>query len=126
MSEIENQPEMSGDPLVEDLQNEVQSLRTLLSVSLIVLLVFAICMNFFLGIQISQINKARDQAQQSALAISEQAKDMWHKLNDFSRSNADFAPTLEKYRQIFTNQPAAAAPAPASTTRPVAPAAPKK
>ena len=125
MTEPEDQPEMSGDPLVEDLLIEVQSLRTLLTVSLIVLLVFAICMNAFLGIQISQLNKNRDQAQQGAVAAQAQANDIWRKLNEFSRSNADVAPILDHYRQYFTNQPAAATSAPAAA-RPVAPAAPKK
>ena len=126
MSEAENQPEMSGDPLVDDLQDEVQALRTLLSVALIVMVVFAVCMNFFLGMQIAQFNKAHDQALQGAVMYQNQATEMYRKLIDFSRTNSDFAPYLDKYRTIFTNQPsAAAAPAPAAA-KPVAPAAPKK
>ena len=124
MSEPENQPEMSGDPLVDDLQNEVQSLRTLMSVSLIVLLVFAVCMNAVLGLAISQINKSHDQALQAAVMAQNQATEMWRKLVDFSRTNADFAPYLEKYRTIFTNQPTATA-APPKAAPPAAPA-PKK
>jgi len=89
-------------PMNEDLRNEVQSLRAMLSVSLIVLIMFQVCVALFL---FKQVSMARAQAialqQQVVDSFSiPQASEFWNKMNEYSKTHPDYEPIISKYRAV--------------------------
>jgi hypothetical protein len=95
-----------NEPLAqtEDLQNEVQSLRTLLCVSLILIMVFGACMDFFLIKQVSDLRSATSRAENLWKAVDvTKAVYFWNSLNDYARTHADIAPLIAS-ASPFINQ----------------------
>ena len=110
MNESETKTEPAQDFAVEDLQDEVQGLRTLMSVSLIVIIVFSFCVNWYLFKQDRIVQGRIDQDRQTAGALQTGIVAFWNDLNEYGKAHPDFAPVLEKYRALFaTNAPAPAA-----------------
>ncbi len=108
MSETENPVEISGDSGVEALRNEVQTLRAVLSFTVLLLFVFSICMNVFLFRQATAVSGQAAQAQavvSNFESMSGQANDFWLKLNDYARTHPDFQPIVAKYSQLIGTHP---------------------
>jgi hypothetical protein len=109
MNEPEMRTETTPDFVIEDLQAEVQALRTLLSVTLIVLLVFSFCINWYIFRQASMARSQVDSDKKAAEQIQAPAFMLWNDFVEYSKTHPDFAPIIEKYRQSFPNNPPAAA-----------------
>ncbi len=115
MNETENKFEATGEIVNDGLQNEVQSLRALLSASLVVLIMFSLCVDVFLFKQGSLLNgqTAVTRAQTEEMFSTAKASDLWGKLNDYAKTHPDYETVIAKYRpvvsQFTTANPAAAA-----------------
>ena len=115
MNETENKFEAGGDIVNDELQNEVQSLRSLLSAALVIMVMLSLCVDVFLIKQVSLLNgdTAITKARTEEIFPTAKASDLWNKLSDYSKSHPDFEPIIAKYRPIisqFTSpNPAAAA-----------------
>ncbi len=90
---------------IENLQVEVQSMQTLLCVSLMLFLIFTICINLFLGMQVSMM---RDQVHHTESVenafISTTAPQLYQfyaKVNDYASKHPDFKPIMDKYAPFF-------------------------
>ena len=113
MDEPETKVETAPDFAIEELQNELQALRTLMTVSLIVMIVFSVCVNLYFFKQDRILQGSINQLQQTTGGMQSGIVAFWSELNDFSKAHSDFAPALDKYRSLFaTNASAAAAPKP--------------
>jgi len=103
--------ESSGGPGVEELRSEVQSLRTILSCSLLLLFVFSFCVNIFLFRQTSMVSGQLAQVNQLLSAWASggpaqaQAIDFWGKLNEFAKTHPDFTPIINKYSSYINVHP---------------------
>ena len=88
----------SSGPGVAELQDELHSLRTLLSASLILMIVFITVINFFL---LKQVSTLRAQAElldtESNTFNSAKAVDYWNHLVVYARTHPDFAPVVNKF-----------------------------
>ncbi len=116
MSESENTPPAKVDNRfnesiaedIENLQSSVQALQSTVSFSLILVLVFTVCLNLYIGIQVlglrgqvhAQLAKADDFQKTKVPAIAE----FWGKLSDFGARHPDFKPVLTKYTQGFKDR----------------------
>lgn len=114
MNETENKFEATGDMVNDGLQNEVQSLRALLSASLVILVMFSLCVDVYLIKQVSLLNTQTAMTRQQTEEIfpAAQASDLWNKLNDFAKSHPDYESVIAKYRPVvsqFTSPNPAAA-----------------
>jgi hypothetical protein len=90
---------------VESLRSEVQSLRAVVSFSVLLLFIFTVCVNIYL---FRQANLASGQVAQARAAVANfengggaQIVDFWSKLNDYSRTHPDFQPIINKYDPFF-------------------------
>jgi hypothetical protein len=115
MNETENKFEATGDIVNDGLQNEVQSLRALISASLVILIMFSLCVDVFLIKQVSLLNgdTVVTKARTEQLFPTAKASDLWNKLNEFAKTHPDFETVIAKYRPVvnqFTT-PNQAAPA---------------
>jgi hypothetical protein len=106
MNEPETRTEAAPDFAVEDLQDELQALRTLMSVTLIVMIVFSICVNWYFFKQDRVIQGNINQVTQTAGNMQAGIVGFWNELNDFGKTHPDFAPVLDKYRSLFASKPA--------------------
>ena len=85
----------------EDLQDEVQSLRLTLCISLILMMVFGACVDFYLVKQISDLRSSLGKVEPDwkvfeAKEPAEIAKavDFWNKLNEYTKTHPDLAPLM--------------------------------
>jgi len=102
MNETENKFEATGDMVNDGLENEVQSLRALLSASLVILIIFSLCVDVYLFKQVSLLNgdTAMTKLQMEQIFPSAQASDLWNKLNDYAKTHPDFESVIAKYRPV--------------------------
>jgi len=112
MNEPETQQESTSDFAFEELQEEVQSLRTLVSVTLIVLIVFTLCVDWFLYVQASGLRARLKQDEATINRITASAADFWNKFTEYGKTHPDFAPVLEKNKPNFVSNYSAPAPVP--------------
>ncbi len=111
MNEPENKFGGPADSWSEELRNELQSLRTLLSAALVLLIVFSACMDYFLSAQTTEMRRALYQDQQlvnNFSANSTRAAEFWGKLVEYSKTHPDFVPIIDKWKaniSIHTNGP---------------------
>ena len=101
---------------VEELREELNSLRILLSVSLILLIVFGFCVDRYLFKQISLLGEQTKVPQQQVDKFATQynlarASEFWNNLVVYSKSHPDFVPILAKYSAVV-NQTLITGPAP--------------
>lgn len=98
MNEFEQAPQGSSGSSVAELQEEVQSLRTLLSASLILMIVFSLVINLFL---LKQVSALRAQTEVFATANNNfntaKAIDYWNHLVQYARTHPEFAPVINKF-----------------------------
>jgi hypothetical protein len=113
MNESENKFENAPGTEMSELRLELDSLRSMLSASLLLLFIFSACVNLYLFHQASAVHAQASQANQlvydfdhggSALIV-----DFWTKLNDYSRTHPDFAPVFNKYSKFINTRPNPAA-----------------
>src|SRR5690242_19549356 len=104
MNETENKFEAVGDIGNDGLQNEVQSLRALISASLVILIMFSLCVDVFLIKQVSLLNSDTvvTKARTEQLFPTAKASDLWGKLNDFAKTHPDFETVIAKYRPVVS------------------------
>ena len=90
------------DPKVEVLQGELQSLRTLLTISLILVIAFSFCVNVFLFRQVAMARAQVTQAEQFVKDFNAgQVAEFWNKLTEFSKTHPEFAPIWAKYKDMI-------------------------
>jgi hypothetical protein len=100
MSEFEQSSRGASGSGVAELQEELNGLRMMLSVSLVLLLLFGAVFDFFL---LKQVSTLREQT--AIIKLSEQgfnfngpkAIDYWNHLVAYSRQHPEFAPIINKY-----------------------------
>ena len=100
---------MAGGAAVEDLREQLQSLRMLLAVALVMLIGFTFCADYFLAKQIQSVNGESAQLQMIANSFPQAAAtDFAKRLQDYSKTHADFASVTAKYPGLFEQTPPAA------------------
>jgi hypothetical protein len=113
MSDSENTPQAKVDNRfnesiaedVENLQASFQSLQSLVTFSLALMLLFTVCLNLYIGTQMLIIREQEHRAEgtmnkfntETGPAIAE----LWLKLNDFGNKHPDYKPVLPKYTPYF-------------------------
>ncbi len=94
------------DPVIEELRDEVYTLRTLLSVALICLIVLTLTLDRYLFKQISiestktQANKKLEEAMKAQFSF-EKASDFWNSFVAYSKTHPDAAPLVSKYLSVI-------------------------
>lgn len=91
----------------ENVRAEVQSLRAMLSVALLLLFIFSFCVNVFLFRQVTAVSAQLAQAQQLVANFQKgggytQGAELLSRLNEYARTHPDFAPILQKYNFHIT------------------------
>jgi hypothetical protein len=99
MSEFEDKSQAFTGSGAMELHEEVQSLKTLLSVALILMIVFGLSVNLFLLKQVSALGTQtalfEQQADQGAKNFNTaKAIEFWNRLVAYSRSHPDYAPVI--------------------------------
>jgi hypothetical protein len=94
MNESETNVDIAVEPTTRALEEEVQSLRTVLICTLLVLLLMSAAMNMFLfrqasvvGFQLSEQQRAVDQFNSVNAPI---ARELWNHALDYSKTHPDF------------------------------------
>jgi hypothetical protein len=107
MNESESNFQAASESSNENLRADVQSLRTMLSVTLLLLFIFTFCVNVFFLRQVSAVNAQVAQAQQLVDNFQKgggyaQGAELVSRLNEYSRTHPDFAPIMQKYNFSIT------------------------
>src|SRR4051794_11987387 len=113
MNSFETNVDIASDNTVAALREEVQSLRTLFVGALLVLIILSGSLNIFL---MRQASIASNQAGESQKNLDEfntvsvpMARELWGRLNEFSKTHPDVNPIITKYAPFFqvpvTNAP---------------------
>jgi hypothetical protein len=111
MNEFENQSGANSGAPAEELRGELQVLRMLMTVVLLLLIGLSLCADYYLSHQTAGMQSAATQAQAMVNAFPQQAaNDFVSKLKDYSRIHPDFAPVAAKYAGLFGQPQPAAAP----------------
>jgi hypothetical protein len=98
MSEFEDKPEAFTGSGTAALQEEVSSLRTLLSVSLILMIVFGLSVNIFLLKGISVVGGENTKLEQGVSTFNTpKAIEFWNDLVKYSRTHPDYATVINKF-----------------------------
>jgi hypothetical protein len=98
MNEFEQtSPGPAGSGIAE-LQDELRSLRALLSASLALVIVFSIVIDFFLLKQISTLRAQTEVLEAASNTLNTpKAIDYWNHLTAYARTHPDFAPVINKF-----------------------------
>ncbi|MDB6125633.1 MAG: hypothetical protein JWQ71_4626 [Pedosphaera sp.] len=109
MNESEANIDSASGPSLKTLQEELQSLRTLVTGALAILFIFSVCLNIFLSRQAMVVS---NQAAEAQKAVDEfrtfgapWANDFWYKLLAYSKTHNDIAPIISKYSPYITASP---------------------
>jgi hypothetical protein len=94
----------------EELQEEVQSLRLMLCISLVLIMVLGTCGNIFLIRQISDLRSATgnlNQPEWKAYEATEYARvaryaDFWNKLSDYAKTHPELAPLMDSGNHVIS------------------------
>ncbi|MDB6065147.1 MAG: hypothetical protein JWR26_1355 [Pedosphaera sp.] len=101
MNEPENKFTADASAKVEELQNDLQWLRTLVSIALILLGLFGLSVDVFL---LRQASLVRTQVTQTEMAEDNFnaaiPTKFWNRLNEYARTHPDFTPILAKYTPL--------------------------
>ncbi len=103
MSEFQQTSTGPSGSGIAELQDEVRSLRTLLSAAIVLLIVFSCSLDFYLLKQVSSVGaqikisedvyKAEVSNFNTPLAI-----EYWNRLVQYARGHSDFTPVIAKYQ----------------------------
>jgi hypothetical protein len=109
MNESEPNLDSASGPSLKTLQEEVQSLRTLVTGTLAILFVFSVCLNIFLARQAMVVSNQAAEAQKTVEVFNKQgapwANDFWYKLIAYSKTHNDISPIIAKYSPYITATP---------------------
>lgn len=98
MSEFEYKQAGQAGGGGSDLQEEVNSLRLMLSASLVLLIIFSLCVDVALLKQVSALRTQVDVNERVAGEFnSSKAIEFWNRLVQYSRTHPDYAPIISKY-----------------------------
>lgn len=110
---IMNEPELKMDSSEvaeeQDSKTELQALRSLIACALALVIVFTVCVDYYLSAQTSEMGKMlaqEEQALRNFNAYSARAAEFWVKLVDYSKTHSDFNPVIDKWKgsvSIHTN-----------------------
>lgn len=104
MSDIENQ----GGSAIEEMQNQLQILRVLLAVALVMLIGFSFCGDYLISRQTQALKQETFQLVQVWNNYPHAAADDFLKrLQEYAKTHPDFKPVTAKYYMLFS-QPASA------------------
>jgi hypothetical protein len=98
MSEFDEKSGFQAGSGTAELQDEVNGLRVLLSISLVLMIVFSLSVNVYLLKQVSAVG-GQVTAAEKVTGNFNAAKgvDFWNKLVAYSRTHPDFAPVISKF-----------------------------
>jgi hypothetical protein len=101
MNELENKFAADASAKVEEMQNDLQWLRTLVSIALILLGLFGLSVDVFLLRQASlirtQVTQTETMEDNFNAAVPTK---FWNRLNEYARTHPDFAPIIAKYSPL--------------------------
>jgi hypothetical protein len=98
MSEFEQTSQAPSGSGNAELQENVNSLRTLLSATLILLIVFSLMMNLFLLKQVSSLRAQTDSMEAAVNGFNTpRAVDYWNHLVAYARTHPEFAPVINQF-----------------------------
>jgi hypothetical protein len=105
MNEMEN--EIEADPGVEEVRGELQVLRVLVAVMLVMMTGLSICASYFLGKQVQFQNIQADQLEMMGNSFPEAAaNDFVKRLQEYAKTHPDFRGITTKYPGLFGQPPA--------------------
>jgi hypothetical protein len=111
MNESDTNLDVMPESAIRALQEEVQSLRTLIIGLLLVLILLSGAFNLFL---LRQAHLVSTQATETKKMVEEYQANLpgifefWNKLGDFAKTHPDFKPIMDKYSPFFQIPPKAA------------------
>ncbi len=116
MNPSETQPNPPAGAIVQDLQEELRSLRAIVVMSLLVLNVLSGSLYIFLHNQTSLMTLKAETTEQDVAKFRAHfdpiAREFWVQLSLFAKTHPDFNPVLDKYRPYVAKAfPVAAKPA---------------
>ena len=122
MNESETNVDIAPEPTIKVLEEEVQSLRTLLVCTLLVLLLMSAALNIFLfrqasvvGFQAAEQQRAVDQFNNVNAPI---ARDLWNRAIEYSKTHPEFKTNVVNKYAPYLGIP--------SSPQPASQASPKK
>lgn len=102
MSEFEQTSQAPSGSGIAELQENVHSLRTLLSATLILLIIFSMIMNLFLLKQVSNLRAETDSMEAAVNNFNTpKAIDYWNHLVAYARAHPEFAPVINQFDPIL-------------------------
>ena len=98
MSEFESTSQAPAGSEVVEMQEEVNTLRTLLSAAVVLMIVFTMSVNLYLLKEVSSAREKIDTSERIADDFNApKAIDFWNKLVAYSREHPNFAPVMNKF-----------------------------
>lgn len=111
MNETENQTEMKTSAGVEELQSDLQTLRVLIAITLVIMIGFSVCADYFLSRQVAFQTAEIGQLQMIVNNFPQNAaNDFVAHLKEYYKTHPDFSPVALKYAALFDVQPSARPP----------------
>jgi hypothetical protein len=86
----------------EELRGELQSLRTLISAALVLLIVFCVCIDLYLSMRVRDEKAGANQIALAAHNYGLGAGEFWSKLLEYSKTHPDFHPIIDKWKANIT------------------------
>ncbi len=108
MSGSENEINALADGGNEELQSALQSLRTLISAALVLMIVFSVCVDLYLSMRVRDEKAGANQIAIAAQNYGLGAGEFWGKLVEYSKTHPDFHPVIDKWKAhitVNTNSP---------------------
>ena len=113
MNGTERSLDAPSEPVLTELQGEVQSLKRLVSVVVALLIMVTFSVDVYLMRQVTTVNRelagAQNVIDDFTRRVAPLAVEFWNKLNEYGRSHPDFAPVLAKYTNFVQITPVPAA-----------------
>jgi hypothetical protein len=104
----ENEINAMTDGGNEELRSELQSLRTLISAALVLLIVFSVCLDLYLSMRVRDEKAGANQIAMAAQNYGIGAGELWSRLVEYSKTHPDFHPIIDKWKShitVNTNNP---------------------
>lgn len=102
MNEFENQSGREGGAAIEELREQLQMLRKLLAIALVMLIGLSVCADYFFWKQIRMLNAESQQMQKVAESFPMAAASNFAKrLREYAKTHPDFASVTAKYPGLF-------------------------
>ena len=86
----------------EELRDELQSLRTLISAALVLLIVSCVCLDLYLSMRVRDEKAGANQIAIAARNFGAGAGEFWNKLMEYSKTHPDFNPIIDKWKANVT------------------------